>query len=230
MFRPLIRRLGGAPGFPTVRAGRQLTHSEQGMPLRLGAIPQYVVKAHGTHRTGLVTDLAGVIMARGASVAAMHKVALGTEYALIMHVYSVDGPGYDEDLIRELRRSIGMSSSVEISPLDFASRDAYAKSAPASTWRLDIECAQRTGLVFALSNILGGAGLSIPKIETTTVHVAEAVVFKLHALVEFPPQSPDEQRAAMDIDVLVAKLRGALPKDADVVFEQTTNSMLFELD
>ena len=74
---------------------RRWTHSEQVIPLKPGAIPQYVIKCHGTHRQGLVKDVSTIIASRGASVAALQKVGLGTEYVMLMHVYSVDGGGWD---------------------------------------------------------------------------------------------------------------------------------------
>ena len=50
---------------------RRWTHSEQVIPLKPGAVPQYVIKCHGTHRQGLVKDVSTIIASRGASVAVL---------------------------------------------------------------------------------------------------------------------------------------------------------------
>ena len=55
----VARRLGN-------RFGHRWTHSEQVIPLKPGAIPQYVIKCHGTHRQGLVEDVSTIIASRGA--------------------------------------------------------------------------------------------------------------------------------------------------------------------
>ena len=204
-----------AVGFMSL--SRRWTHSEQVIPLKPGAVPQYVIKCHGTHRQGLVKDVSTIIASRGASVAALQKVGLGTEYVMLMHVYSVDGGGYDEVLATDLRRAIGMSSSVHIGPLDNASRKMYETTE--SSWQLVIECPQRPGLVFEMATALADYGAMLPKIETRTVTRDGTVFFRLTGIVE--------ALASRDAQALRTKLEAMHPT-ADVLLEETTNAMVFE--
>ena len=204
-----------AVGFMSL--SRRWTHSEQVIPLKPGAVPQYVIKCHGTHRQGLVKDVSTIIASRGASVAALQKVGLGTEYVMLMHVYSVDGGGYDEVLATDLRRAIGMSSSVHIGPLDNASRKMYETTE--SSWQLVIECPQRPGLVYEMATALADYGAMLPKIETRTVTRDGTVFFRLTGIVE--------ALASRDAQALRTKLEAMHPT-ADVLLEETTNAMVFE--
>ena len=45
------------------------------MPMRSNSIPQYILKTHGTHRAGLVTDIATIVASRGGSIAATQKIS-----------------------------------------------------------------------------------------------------------------------------------------------------------
>ena len=135
-----------------------------------------------------------------------------------MHVYSVDGGGYDEVLATDLRRAIGMSSNVHIGPLDNASRKMY-ESPLESSWQLVIECPQRPGLVFEMATALADYGATLPKIETRTVVRDGTVFFRLTAIVE--------ALASRDAQALRTKLEATHPT-ADVLLEETTNAMVFE--
>jgi predicted amino acid-binding ACT domain protein len=83
-------------------------------------VPQYVIKTHGVHRTGILKDVAGILAEAGVSIAATQKVALGTEYAMVLHAFHPDGEGHAEAISDEVRRALGASSEVRVKPLDHA--------------------------------------------------------------------------------------------------------------
>ena len=70
--------------------------------------------------TGILKDVAGILAEAGVSIAATQKVALGTEYAMVLHAFHPDGEGHAEAISDEVRRALGASSEVRVKPLDHA--------------------------------------------------------------------------------------------------------------
>jgi len=210
--------------FLTRRRALSTVFSTSPKPLSPNYIPQYVLRSEGAHRAGLLRDVSAVVAARGASVAATQKISLGSEYAMLMHICVPDGAD-DADLEGDLRRAIGASSKLSLSPLDAASRSIYEDRAPPKRGRLQIECAQRPGLVAHITSILGDRRCAIPKMSTRIVQRDDEVVFRLDADIEVP-------KSDMSLDTLLYQLRGLreLTRDSSlkVNFIESTSTVAFE--
>mmetsp|Transcript_7612 Transcript_7612/g.24059 ORF Transcript_7612/g.24059 Transcript_7612/m.24059 type:complete len:222 (-) Transcript_7612:42-707(-) len=186
--------------------------------MSVGDVPQYVIKTHGVHRTGILKDVAGILAEAGVSIAATQKVALGTEYAMVLHAFHPDGEGHAEAISDEVRRALGASSEVRVKPLDHASLQAYLGLGPVER-RLVIECPQRPGLIMAVTQLLGVEGCKIPKMETFTSVRDGVVMFHMEAAVHVP--------RGHDMDALTSKLRGvqAANKGLELTFDVDKNAI-----
>lgn len=186
--------------------------------MNVGDVPQYVIKTHGVHRTGILKDVAGILAEAGVSIAATQKVALGTEYAMVLHAFHPDGEGHAEAISDEVRRALGASSEVRVKPLDHASLQAYLGLGPVER-RLVIECPQRPGLIMAVTQLLGVEGCKIPKMETFTSVRDGVVMFHMEAAVHVP--------RGHDMDALTSKLRGvqAANKGLELTFDVDKNAI-----
>ena len=108
-------------------------------------VPQYVIKTHGVHRTGILKDVAGILAEAGVSIAATQKVALGTEYAMVLHAFHPDGEGHAEAISDEVRRALGASSEVRVKPLDHARarRRSFLSARVSSRSTRDVDVRER---------------------------------------------------------------------------------------
>ena len=209
---------------PFTRALTFSTHSA----MKAGDVPQYLIKTHGVHRTGILRDVARVLAERQISIAATQKIALGTEYAMVLHVHHPEGAGMDDSICDEVRRTLGASSEVRVKPLDHASLQQYLGLGPVErrpalndrscfcpirAWnspkidpvvlgrrRLSMECPQRPGLIMAVTELLGVEGCQVKKMETSTSVRDGVVMFHMEATVQIP--------RGHEVDSLTSKLRG----------------------
>ncbi|KAH8074925.1 cGMP-dependent protein kinase [Aureococcus anophagefferens] len=157
--------------------------------------PQYVIKTHGVHRTGILKDVAGILAEAGVSIAATQKVALGTEYAMVLHAFHPDGEGHAEAISDE------------------ASLQAYLGLGPVER-RLVIECPQRPGLIMAVTQLLGVEGCKIPKMETFTSVRDGVVMFHMEAAVHVP-RGHDMDAADVEAPASRPRTRPELTFDVD---------------
>ena len=180
---------------PFTRALTFSTHSA----MKAGDVPQYLIKTHGVHRTGILRDVARVLAERQISIAATQKIALGTEYAMVLHVHHPEGAGMDDSICNEVRRALGASSEVRVKPLDHASLQQYLGLGPVER-QLSMECPQRPGLIMAVTELLGVEGCQVKKMETSTSVRGGVVMFHMEATVQIP--------RGHEVDSLTSKLRG----------------------
>jgi len=169
-------------------------------PMESGDVPQYLVKCAGAHRFGILQDVAQAIADEGASIAATQKISLGSEYALLLHVFHPDaGPSVERELREQVVSAVGADSDVDVRALDPESVRSYLGSGPLEG-HLEIECAQRPGLIMAITELLHAEHCKIPKMETSTSVRNGGVVFHMTGTVHVPPFK--------NIKELQAKLRG----------------------
>ena len=104
-----------------------------------------MIKTHGVHRTGILKDVAGILAEAGVSIAATQKVALGTEYAMVLHAFHPDGEGHADAISDEVRRALGASSEVRVKPLDHARarRRSFASARVSSRSTRDVDVRER---------------------------------------------------------------------------------------
>lgn len=147
-----------------------------------GECPQLAVRLDGPHRAGLIKDTAAAVAQRGASIAALQKIALGRDFSCLMHVW--EPTPAREALAAALAEAVGPSVKCVVKDLDPGSRDLYKLGqTPLPERRMTITCRQRPGLIFAVTELLTAQGCTIPKLETKTYIENNVTTFFMDALV-----------------------------------------------
>ena len=144
-----------------------------------GAVPQFVFRLVGTHRAGILRDTTKVFQSHGASIAALEKIRLGTQFVALGHLWSPTDLSKNV-LTRELEQHVGCKCVVD--DIDDDSRQSYLNALPER--RLTITAPHHPELVVAITELLAAQGCVIGKLETKTFLEENTLKFFLNARVQ----------------------------------------------
>jgi len=157
--------------------------AKRAVSMPAGAIPQLVFRLVGSHRSGLLRDMTKVLASHNASITAMEKVRLGSQFVAIGHLWSPKALS-PSDLSRELAQSIGGLNSCSVDDIDADSRENYLREATLPERRLTITAPNHPELVVAITELLAAQGCVIGKLETKTFLEDGTLKFFLNARVQ----------------------------------------------
>jgi len=166
-----------------------------------------LVSVTGADRKGIIADLSKAIYEGGASITTSKMMSLGADFTIVMHVECPPKNLFAtrDALTRNLKSDAGLQATIhDVTPLSETS------TRPVFTGQVSLTGVDRPGLLYKLSDLLTGKGLSIEHLQTEQhrVRAGAPMVFTTHCHV-CGSEKPD-----------IAALRGALKaleKELDVV-------------
>ena len=174
--------LGAARRFCSAGAGAGAVR----MPV--GATPQILISANGTHKHGAVSksDLAvskitSAIVDHGASIAATKKIVMHNQFSLMMSVW-VPPSASPATVIAALQQS-SAADQFGCTVTAVALPDP-SPAAPPEVRRMLLECPQKPGIVLAVTELLKDQGCAITNMDAQTYLKEDVIWFRLECIIE----------------------------------------------
>ena len=174
--------LGAARRFCSAGAGAGAVR----MPV--GATPQILISANGTHKHGAVSksDLAvskitSAIVDHGASIAATKKIVMHNQFSLMMSVW-VPPSASPATVIAALQQS-SATDQFGCTVTAVALPDP-SPAAPPEVRRMLLECPQKPGIVLAVTELLKDQGCAITNMDAQTYLKEDVIWFRLECIIE----------------------------------------------
>ena len=167
--------LGAARRFCSAGAGAGAVR----MPV--GATPQILISANGTHKHGAVSKISSAIVEHGASIAATKKIVMHDQFSLMMSVW-VPPSGSPATVIAALQQS-SAADQFGCTVTAVALPDP-SPAAPPEVRRMLLECPQKPGIVLAVTELLKDQGCAITNMDAQTYLKEGVIWFRLECIIE----------------------------------------------
>ena len=156
-----------------------------------------IISAIGSDRSGIVSELSGVITSHGGNVEESRMSRLGSDFAIIMLV--TVAPDWEESL------EVALKSITELTIITKPTN--LSQVGDGRQFRIDLSGADNEGIVKVLSKYLAEKSINILEMETHTSQapVSGTPLFNLNASVSVP-NDVEEKLIQSDLSQIAQKL------------------------
>lgn len=162
-----------------LRGARRFCSGTVRMPV--GATPQIMISANGTHKHGAVSKITSAIVDHGASIAATKKIVMHDQFSLMMSVW-VPPSASPATVLAALQQS-SATDQFGCTVTAVALPDP-SPAAPPEVRRMLLECPQKPGIVLAVTELLKDQGCAITNMDAQTYLKEDVIWFRLECIIE----------------------------------------------